>query len=261
MKSIKACRRRCGYLGAVVLAYSLTPFAATTDEVIGVGEKRVAEGAAAQKQVEKISDHTKDLAFEYKQVTKLVDGLNVYNDLLHKQVDNQLAEIVTLTDSIGKVSLIERQIMPLMVRMIDSFEEFVRLDVPFLAEERGERLQRLRAMMERSDVTAAEKFRLVLEAYQIEGEYGRTIEAYRGSLDVGGGTREVNFLRVGRVALLFQTDGGDITGAWDVAAGTWVTLSPEQYKQDVARGLRVARKQLAPDLLVLPVAAPKGPGQ
>ena len=261
MKSINACRRRCGCLGALVLAYSLTLFAATTDEVIGVGEKRVAEGAAAQKQVDELSDQTEDLASEYKQVTKVVDGLNVYNDLLRKQVDNQLAEIAALTDSIGKVALIERQIMPLMVRMIDSFEEFVRLDVPFLAEERGERLQRLRTMMERSDVTAAEKFRLVLEAYQIEGEYGRTIEAYRGSLDVGGGTREVNFLRVGRVALLFQTDGGDITGAWDVAAGTWVTLAPEQYKQDVARGLRVARKQVAPDLLVLPVAAPKEPGQ
>ena len=182
MKSINACRRRCGCLGALVLAYSLTLFAATTDEVIGVGEKRVAEGAAAQKQVDELSDQTEDLASEYKQVTKVVDGLNVYNDLLHKQVDNQLAEIAALTDSIGKVALIERQIMPLMVRMIDSFEEFVRLDVPFLAEERGERLQRLRTMMERSDVTAAEKFRLVLEAYQIEGEYGRTIEAYRGSL-------------------------------------------------------------------------------
>ena len=116
-------------------------------------------------------------------------------------------------------------------------------------------------MMERSDVTAAEKFRRVIEAYQIENDYGRTIEAYRGTLDVDTGKREVNFLRVGRVALLYQTDGGDLTGAWNQETRQWETLAPERYKQDVAKGLRVARKQVAPDLLVLPVAAAKRAGQ
>ena len=145
-------------------------------------------------------------------MTKVVDGLKVYNGLLQKQVDNQVAEMTALADSIDKVSLIERQIVPLMVRMLDSLEEFIRLDVPFL-------------------------------------------------LEVGGKNREVDFLRVGRVALLYQTVGGEQTGAWNQAQGTWETLAPEQYKQDVAKGLRVARKQLAPDLLVLPIVAATGVGQ
>ena len=38
----------------------------------------------------------------------------------------------------------------------------------------------------RVDVTVAEKFRQVLEAYQVELEYGRTIEAYTGTVDVDG---------------------------------------------------------------------------
>lgn len=231
------------------------------DEVTRVGEQRVDEGAAAQRQVEKLGDEADTLEAKFKQVNKVVDGLKVYNGLLQKQVDNQLSEIAALQDSITKVSLIERQIVPLMVRMIDTLEQFIALDVPFLPEERTVRVQRLRTMMERSDVTAAEKFRRVMEAYQIENEYGRTIEAYKGSLPTEGGSREVNFLRVGRIALLFQTDGGDLTGAWDREAGTWKSLPPERYKADVARGLRIARKQVAPDLLVLPVAAPKGEGQ
>ena len=231
---------------------------AKVDDVIRTGEQRIAEGAVAQRQVEKLSDQVGDIEAEYKQVSKVVDGLKIYNGLLQKQVDNQVAEMTALSDSIDKVSLIERQIVPLMVRMIDALAEFVVLDVPFLSEERTTRVERLRAMMERSDVTAAEKFRRVLEAYQIENEYGRTIEAYRGTLAVGGGTREVNFLRVGRVALLYQTDGGDLTGGWNAEAQQWETLSPARYKQDVAKGLRVARKQVAPNLLVLPIAAPKG---
>ena len=143
-----------------------------------------------------------------------------------------------------------------MVEMLDSLEEIIRIDVPFLPQERSERLMRLREMMEQSDVTAAEKFRQVLEAYEVENDYGRTIEAYKGSLEVAGKNREVDFLRIGRIALLYQTVGGEQTGAWNQAARNWESQPAEQYKQSVAKGLRIALKQVAPDLLVLPIAAP-----
>jgi hypothetical protein len=249
------------FLLAMALAVPLGSGAQSVDQVTKVGEQRAAEGKAAQAQIDKLGDQTDDIEGQYKQVLKIVDGLKVYNGLLQKQVDNQIAEMTELSSSIDKVSLIERQIVPLMVEMLDSLEEFIRLDVPFLGEERTERLARLRAMMERSDVTSAEKFRRILEAYEIENEYGRTIEAYKGTLEVAGKNREVDFLRVGRVALLYQTIGGEHTGAWNKNGGAWEPLAPEQYKQDVAKGLRVARKQVAPDLLVLPIAAAVGEGQ
>jgi hypothetical protein len=116
-------------------------------------------------------------------------------------------------------------------------------------------------MMLRSDVTSAEKFRRVIEAYQIENDFGRTIEAYSGNLSVEGRSREVDFLRVGRVALLYQSVGRDATGAWDSAAKKWVELPAADYKNQVTQGLRIARKQVAPDLMVLPVIAAKEVGQ
>ncbi len=245
----------------LLLFASLPAVAAEVDQVIKVGEQRVHEGKVAQAEIDKLGEQTGDIETQYKHVIKIVDGLQVYNRLLQKQVDNQMFEMNELASSIDKVSLIERQIVPLMVEMLDSLEDFIRLDVPFLEEERAKRLARLHNMMERSDVTSAEKFRRILEAYEIENEYGRTIEAYKGTLEVAGKNREVDFLRVGRVALLYQTVGGKHTGAWNAAGGTWDALAPEQYKQDVAKGLRVARKQVAPDLLVLPIAAPSREGQ
>lgn len=255
--------RKLSILAGLVVAgmTSLSPHAADIDQVTAVGEARASEGKAAQTQIDQLGDAAGSLENKYKQVIKVVDGLKVYNDLLQKQVNNQSAEMTALTDSMEKVSLIERQIVPLMVRMLDSLEDFVRLDVPFLLVERDDRVARLRQMMERSDVTAAEKFRRILEAYEIENEYGRTIEAYKGSLEVAGKNREVDFLRVGRVALLYQTTGGTHTGAWNKQSNSWDELAPEQYKQDVAKGLRVARKQVAPDLLVLPIAAATGAAQ
>ncbi len=253
-------RKRICLLSSVLIfaaaGLSTQAFAVSVNEVMQEGENRANAGANAQKKVDSVADQTEKIVNDYRAVTKVVDGLKVYNALLQTQLNNQLAEMQALSESIGNIALIERQIVPLMLRMLDALESFVTLDTPFLMKERTARIARLREMMERSDVTAAEKLRRVIEGYQIENDYGRTIEAYKGSTDVNGKELEVDFLRIGRVALLYQTVGGATTGAWDQAARAFVELPPATYQAQVARGLKIARKQIAPDLLVVPVAAP-----
>jgi len=248
----------CAILAATLpVSFSASLFAqVTVDQVTQAGEKRADEGAAEQQRVEQIAAQTDALLNDYNTLSKVVDGLVTYNSLLQRQVDNQEIEKAALAESIENVALIERQIVPLMTRMLDSLEQFIQLDTPFLLDERTERLERLRDMMERSDVSSAEKFRRVIEAYQIENDYGRTIEAYKGTVPINGNQQEVDFLRIGRVALAYQSVGGAHTGAWDVESGQWVELDPAEFKNQVADGIRVARKQVAPDLLVVPVAAP-----
>lgn len=237
--------------------FTLSVFAqATVDQVTQEGEKRADAGAAEQQRIEQIANQTDKLLTDFTTVSKVVDGLLVYNSLLQRQIDNQEREKAELRTSMDNIALIERQIVPMMTRMIDSVEQFIELDTPFLLDERRSRLERLRGMMERSDVTPAEKFRRVIEAYQIENDYGRTIEAYRGAVEINGNQQEVDFLRIGRVSLTYQSVGGAHTGAWDPATGAFVELPPEKYKTQVAHGIRVARKQVAPDLLIIPVSAP-----
>jgi hypothetical protein len=239
-----------------VAGLSTQAFAVSITEVMQEGENRADAGQTAQEQVDSVADQTEKIVNDYRSITKVVDGLRVYNALLQTQLNNQESEMQALSESISNVALIERQIIPLMTRMVDALDEFVKLDTPFLKKERTERVARLREMMERSDVTAAEKFRRVIEGYQIENDYGRTIEAYKGSTEVGGKQLEVDFLRIGRVSLLYQTVGGATTGAWDNEAGSFVELDPATYQSQVSDGLKIARKQVAPDLLVVPVAAP-----
>jgi len=243
-------------IAILTAGFSVSIFAqATVDQVTQEGEKRADAGAAEQQRVEQVADQTDKLLNDYKTVTKVVDGLLVYNSLLQRQINNQEEEKTGIAESIDNVALIERQIVPMMTRMIDSVEQFIELDTPFLLDERHKRIERLRGMMERSDVSAAEKFRRVIEAYQIENDYGRTIEAYRGTVEINGNQQEVDFLRIGRVSLTYQSVGGLHTGAWDQEAEAYVELPPEKYKTQVAHGIRVARKQVAPDLLVIPVSA------
>lgn len=116
------------------------------------------------------------------------------------------------------------------------------------------RVSALHEIMERADVTDAERYRRIMEAYQIETDFGRSIEAYRADLELGGVTRSVDFLRFGRISLLYQTQDGSETGVWDEDAEQWVVL-PNDYRTPVRQGLRIARKQVAPDMLQLPIPA------
>jgi hypothetical protein len=141
--------------------------------------------------------------------------------------------------------------------MIDGLETFVSLDVPFHMEERERRIEFLRANLDRSDVSVAEKFRQVLEAYKIENEYGRKIDAYKGTLDIEGVERDVNFFRVGRIALLYQTTDTELSGAWDQDSSSWLALDRGEYRSAIQKGLRIARKEASIDVLNLPIPAPE----
>lgn len=222
------------------------------DKVVEAGQELNQSAAKSQQKIDKIADQIQSKLQQFKSVNKEIDGLNVYIGQMQKQVDNQLAEFDQLSDSIEQVSLIERQISPLMARMIDTLEAFVALDVPFLPEERSQRIASLKSMMERADIAVSEKFRRVLEAYQVEVDYGRTIEAYSDLLDLDGTETNVDFLRIGRVAFIYQTRDGSGIGLWNKDKGTWEALD-SSYRTNINKALRIARKQLAPDLVIVPM--------
>lgn len=230
--------------------------AADIDAALDRGEQRVEASGQGQQRIDAVSEEIRDRVAEYRAVEKQIEGLNVYIEQLELQLNNQRAELAGLEDSIANVTLIERQITPLMLKMIDALAQHVELDVPFLAAEREARVERLQALISRSDVTVAEKFRNVFDAYQTEMEYGRTIEAYRDMLAIGGEEREVDVLRIGRIGLYYMTLDGSALGAWNQQARQWEAL-PASFRTSIVEGLRIAREQAAPDLINLPLPAPK----
>jgi DNA repair exonuclease SbcCD ATPase subunit len=238
-------------------ALAATPVLAQDDEVLKpvVDEAaKINESAAkSQEKINGITDQIDSKLQQFKTLMKEIEGLEVYNTQLRKQINNQEQEMADLNAAIDEVSVVERQITPLMMRMIDGLEQFVALDVPFLPEERANRVADLRAMMDRADVAASEKFRRVMEAYQVEMDYGRTMEAYSGIHSINGQERDVEFLRLGRTALIYQTRDASMQGVWNKQTRQWEELD-SGYRTQITKGLRMAKKQLAPDLLMLPVA-------
>ncbi len=246
---------RYALLGAVLCANAFMATAANIDDSINQGVNRLEKAQINQQQVDNVDSETRQAQREYRAVTKQVDGLQVYIEQLDKQLSAQKTELFQIDESIRQVTIIERQITPLMLRMIDSMEQFIKADVPFLKEERSERVNKLNKMMGRSDVSVAEKYRKVMAAYQIELEYGRTIESYRGELKINGQVRDVDFLRTGRIALTYKTLDGKELGVWDKQKEHWQNLD-SGFKSNVIKGIRIAREQTAPDLIKIPLAAP-----
>ncbi|MBT1450390.1 DUF3450 family protein [Glaciecola sp. XM2] len=243
---------------ALMMSISFAFTAQAQEDQYLEGAKQTAEqinesASQSQDRIDGIAGQIDSKLQQYKTLLKEIEGLEVYNGQLRKQIQNQQDEMLSLNDAIDEVSVIERQITPLMINMIDGLEQFVALDIPFLEQERADRIADLKLMMDRADVAPSEKFRRVMEAFQVEMDYGRTIEAYSGLHSIEGQQRDVEFLRIGRTALLYQTRDASFQGVWNKQTRQWEELD-SSYRTQVTKGLRIAKKQLAPDLLMVPVA-------
>ncbi len=216
-------------------------------------QKQITRAAAdSQKTIDNLAEQKADMAGEYKSLLQRIDSLKVYNAQLRDMVKSQTTEMGSMKQEIASVDDTEKGIAPLMQQMVDTLDQFVKLDLPFLQEERAKRVQKLRTNLQRADITTAEKYRQILEAYTVEMDYGTSIEAYQAKLE--GEERTVDFLRWGRTALMYQTLDGNDSYVWDNDARSWQKLGDE-YRTAITQGLRMARNQAGKDLLNLPIKA------
>ena len=209
----------------------------------------VAAGAAAQRKIDGIDDKTQQLLQDYRTTNAEIDQLMLYNKQMTEIVANQNKELAKIDQQIKDIEFTERGILPLMNHMLDSLKQFIQLDLPFLSKERQTRLANLEVLLARADVTVSEKYRRILEAYQIENDYGRTLEAYR---EQDSEQLVFDYLRIGRTALYRVSIDGDQAWLWSKSAQGWQLIESGMMR-DVRKALDVARQTAAPELLVLPV--------
>ena len=236
-----------------------TAQAETLEAVLGLRSATTVDGAQSQAKIDQIADDTANLLAQYKRVLKVVESLRIYNEQKRRLIKNQEIELKQLDEAIVQATTLQRLIDPLIVRMVNNLEQFIKLDMPFLPDERAERIAFLKEVLDRADVSTAEKFNQIFSAYQLENTFGTTIEAYTEIIPIDGASRQVDMLKWGRVALVFQTPDGEITGAWDRELGEWVILG-NSYRRPVRDALRIANKTQTANLVHMPIPVPKAAG-
>ncbi|MBL4607155.1 MAG: DUF3450 domain-containing protein [Pseudomonadales bacterium] len=220
------------------------------DQAQRLQQQTLNAGVKSQQKVENMDDQIQTLQAKIKTHQRQLETLEKYNQRMEKLVSHQQQEISRLEDETKRVTHLDREMLPLVEDMLENLETFIASDLPFLPQERTERLQNLNGMLNRADVSVAEKFRRLLEAYQIESEYGRTLEVYTGQLPESEVV--VNFLRVGRNILFYKSQNGQEISRWDNKGKAWVGVS-KKYHRDIKKAYLIAKNQRAPELLLLPM--------
>jgi len=239
-------------IAALLVAVAPQTGASTLAEIYDAADRINQQAKVSQAKVEELNKETRSLYSEYKTVLKEIDGLKVYNRQMSRRIAGQQREIAELNDSMGKIDDIQRQVVPLMERMLVGLEQFIANDMPVYVDERAKRLDDLRDILDRPDVAVSEQFSQILRAYQIENELGRTMNAYTGTIEVDGAQRVVEILHVGRVALVYQTSDGAETGFWNKSERRWEVLD-DSFQAAVRTGIRMAKQQAGKNLLPIPI--------
>ena len=208
----------------------------------------------SQIKIDNIYSQTLDMLADYRLTVDSAEVLSGYNDHVQRMVDDQNVNIRSLEKQIAGIDKTKQGVVPLMYKMIETLEKFVELDVPMNITARQQRVAGLRTVMSDSNVSVSEQFRLVLEAYEIEANYGTVFGVYQGELDLGSQTLTADFVHMGRIALLAQSLDMRNAWVWNNDSRTWEELGDE-YLTPITNAIRMARKQLPLDMAKLPVFA------
>lgn len=239
---------------AILIAAAISPASASNlDTAQSIQNKTNAASASSQQRINKSNDAALSLQAEIEQLQEEVKNLEVYQAHLTALVANQSEEMSSIDGQIQDIKITRQGVVPLMYQMVAGLKTIVEQDAPIKLQQRQERIAKLESLMTRADVSDAEKYRRILEAYQIEMDYGTKLGLYQGQIQVAGEAREADILHLGRVALVARSLNGTKFWSWDKQDNAWVEVD-SAMKSELDKAYGVAAKQTAPSLITLPVS-------
>ena len=241
-------------IGALALTASNFASADALSELQKAEAKTFKASKQSQQKISNIYEQTLTLLGDYRITVDEAETLSQYNDHIQLMVDDQLANIKSLEDQIGSIEKTKQGIVPLMYKMIDTLDKFDELDIPVSIVSRKERVKNLRDLLGESDTSVSEQFRMVLEAYEIEANYGTVFAAYQGELDLGDRTITADFVHMGRISLVAQSLDMKNVWVWNNESRGWEELGDE-YLKPIKDAIAMARNQLPKNLTKLPIFA------
>lgn len=240
--------------GATVLAFA-TPGYAQLDSAMSAAKASTAASAASQQRVEQADDDADQSIREYRAVLQQKDNIALFVDQQDIYLQSQQAEIASLNKQLGTVESIKQGMVPMMLNMTAAIEDSIKADVPFQVEERLARVERVKAVLADPQVSPAEQYRQVLNAFKVEVSYGQGIDSYEGAHPTKPGN-VVNYVRFGRVALVYITKDESEIARYNMETKSWDQLDTGKALE-MRQAIRIAKGEAAPEMVSVPVFAAK----
>lgn len=219
-------------------------------------EKPVQEAIHIRQKTQKSQEHWQEerrkLVDAYEELQRLQKQMKAQKHSLTQASAAARTRIAAKAKQLADIEQISVQIQPLLGELIKGLRQQFNDDMPFLAGERRQRLEKLDRLTADPHVAVSEKFRKIMEALMVEAEYGRTIEVYQETIEVENRAILANIFRLGRIAIFYQTLDQKRCGFYNVASGTWSPLS-KSYNYTVQTAMDIGLKRRPVELLTLPI--------
>ncbi|MAK64768.1 MAG: hypothetical protein CMF75_08560 [Maricaulis sp.] len=231
---------------------------AQLDQTLNVARANTTEGAQTQRRIDQLDDQRTDIELEYRALLEQIESQRLFVEQQEVFIRSQENEMESLESQIERVDGIQTDLAPMMREMVQNLEEFVNLDLPFRLEGENGRLARIEGLYELIDdpaISPAERYRVILNAYDIEASYGRSLNAYDDTVLEDGVPVNVKVLQIGRVAMIRQYDDGRMTIRHN-GSSDWENL-PGSYEANVTRAIRIAEEVTTPSVFLVPLPGPQ----
>lgn len=239
--------------GTAAMVFTVPAHAQSLERAMRVAKSSTAASAASQQRVEALDDDADAMIRDYRAVLQQIDNIKLFVDQQDIYLESQKSELASLRRQLGTVEAVKQGMAPMMLRMTVAIEDSIEADLPFLMSERRARIERVKAALGNPDVTPVEQYRQVLNAFKIEVSYGQGLDSYEGKHPTKEGSK-VNFLRYGRVSLVYMTKDEAEIGVYDLASNTWKEVSGKQAIE-IRQAIRVAKGEAAPKLVIAPIVS------
>lgn len=225
------------------------------DQALQVARQSTQEGARTQEQINDISDQVSNLERQFIALREQIEGQRVFVEQQRVFLQSQENELASLNAQLERVGTIERDLAPMLLEMFVRLQDFVEQDLPFLIEARRNRLADIEEVLGDAQVSPAEKYRLILNAYEIESAAGRSLRSYSEEVMRDGAPEEARVLQVGRVALIRRFPDG----AMEIQTKDnpeWRAV-PGSFSASVQRAIRIADEVTTPEVFSVPLPGPE----
>ena len=219
--------------------------------MIDTGEQATRRAEQTQVRINQLDDERSEMVAEFRTLLQRKQAAELYARQQEKVVESQRRELESLTEQLGRVDEITAQTVPMLQDMIADLNTFVSADLPFKLEERRARIETLETAMASADVPIVEQYRLIIEAYKTEMEYGRTVQTWPETIEIDGNDVTVDMFLYGRVALVYMSPDRRYAARYDRATQSWVPVE-NRFKEDVSKAIRIAKGTTTPGVLYAP---------
>jgi len=226
------------------------PASAQLESALNTAKASTSASAASQQRVERLDDEADTAVREFRAVLQQKDNIALFVAQQDIFLQSQKSEIASLQRQLGTVEQIKQGMSPMMLKMAAEIEDAIKADMPFNLAERLARVERMKNVLANPDVSPAEQYRQVLNAFKIEVSYG--LDSYEGIHPTKPGN-VVNFLRFGRVALLYMTKDESEVGRYNLETKSWDALTGADAIA-LRQAVRISKGEAAPNIVYAPVS-------